>query len=196
MKMFKLKQVACAATVATGLAFGMASATAAPTIGFGAAVDNGATVSVDVVVGDLGNQIVSAYDLDVSFDTGALAFFGLTFSAALGGPDDALEDQIVSPGLVDFASISLLGDDQLLALQNGGPVTLATLEFTGDDASSLAFANWGMSNNVTNDVKGLDNRVIIPGGSVPEPATYMLVSLALAGVLVSNALRRGRERRR
>jgi hypothetical protein len=85
MKMFKLKQVACVATVATGLAFGMASATAAPTIGFGAAVDNGATVSVDVVVGDLGNQIVSAYDLDVSFDTGALAFFGLTFSAALVG---------------------------------------------------------------------------------------------------------------
>jgi hypothetical protein len=96
---------------------------------------------------------------------------------------------------VDFASISLLGDDQLLALQNGGPVTLATLEFTGDDPSSLAFANWGMSNNVTNDVKGLDNRVIIPGGSVPEPATYMLVTLALAGVLFSSTLRRGRGRR-
>jgi uncharacterized protein (DUF433 family) len=190
MIMFKLQQVASVAAAVAGLAFGIAPATAAPTIYFGTPVVGATTVGVDVVVGNLGNEIVSAYDLDVTYDVGALTFANLTFSLNLGDSSlfEALEGVVDTAGLVDFFSVSLLSDDDLFALQGGGPVTLATIEFTGSDASSLAFANWGDFN----DVKGRRNQVIIPG-NVPEPATYALIALGLVGSMVPGAVRRRRE---
>lgn len=183
--MFKLKQMASVAAAVVSLAFGMAPATAAPTISF-VPVAGG----VDVVVGNLGGDIVAAYDLDVNYDVSALTFTGFSLSSGLGDPTaidpitllptefvgDA-QDQVLG-GLVDLWGLSLLSDFDLSALQNGGPVTLATLLFTGSDFSSLAFVNWGPMN----DVKGAGNNVII--GQIPEPATYGLIGMALlaAGV--------------
>lgn len=187
--MFKLRQVASVAAAAVSLAFGMTSAQAAPTIKFVV----GAGGSVDVVVEDLGGDIVAAYDLDVSYDASALTFTGFAFSSELGDltPFDPLTlcspefcgDVLDLGGLVDFWGLSLLGDAALFGRQNGDSVTLATLKFDGTDFSSLAFVNWG-TGLPTNDVKGARNQVIIPGGQIPEPATYGLVGLALlaAGV--------------
>jgi PEP-CTERM motif len=194
MNMFKLKQMTGVAAAVAALAFGMGPVMAAPSISF-----NVAGNKADVVVGDLGGDIVAAYDLDVKYDSSALSFVGLSFGAGLGvwnadlnlsevlnlGPDDL-------GGVVDFAAVSFLSDADLLALQGGDKVVLATLEFNGGDMSSLQFINWGR----TNDVKGADNRVIIPGGQVPEPATYALVGVALAGIYASGALRRRREGQR
>lgn len=178
--MLKFKQLASVAAAAVSLAFVAAPATATPTIGFGAAVANGANWDVDVVVDGLAGEIVSAYDIDVAYDAGQLSFVNWVFSLNLGSP---LVDEILdasAPGLVDIYSVSLLGDGDLFTLQGGSSVVLGTLTFTGTDFSSLAFVNWGP----TNDVKGAGNRVIIPGGQIPEPATYGLVGLALlaAGV--------------
>lgn len=177
--MFKLKQIASVAAAVAGLAFGMSPALGMPTIGFGAAVANGTDFDVDVTVSNLGGDIVSTYDLDVSYDDTALTFVDLAFSAALGGPLDVSEgfDDTLA-GLVDLFSVSFLTDADLLVMQGGDSVTLATLTFTGNDFSSLAFVNWGTNGNVTNDVKGRGNRVIIPG-QVPEPATFGLVGMAL-----------------
>ncbi|WP_144290155.1 PEP-CTERM sorting domain-containing protein [Ideonella sp. A 288] len=179
--MTSLKKLARVAAVAAALVIGAASAVAAPTIYFGPATDaGGGVIGVDVVVGDLGAQIVSAFDLDVSYDVGALTFGTVLFSNMLGDASffEAINAFAESGGVVDLAAVSLLSDAELLTLQGGGPVVLATLQFTGSDASSLAFINWGtdLVNNTTNDVKGLDNQVIIP---VPEPASYGLAGLAL-----------------
>jgi hypothetical protein len=83
----------------------------------------------------------------------------------------------------------------LYALQLGGPVTLATLQFTANsdgDTSSLTFANWGRDvlAGTFNDVKGRNNEVII--SQVPEPASFGLAAIALAGMLTPGALRRRR----
>ena len=92
----------------------------------------GEAVSVDVVVSDLGGEIVSAYDLDIVFDDGALRFDGATQTNALGDPSlfQAFLDATSGPGLVDLAGVSLLSDAALLGLQGGDTVTLATLVFT------------------------------------------------------------------
>lgn len=174
--MFKLKQMASVAAAVVSLAFSMAPATAAPTIGFGTAVPNGANWDVDVVVDGLAGDIVAAYDIDVAYNIADLTYLGWAFSLNLGFTVDILDDS--SPGLVDIFSLSLESDADLLALQGGSSVVLGTLTFTGTDFSSLAFVNWGP----TNDVKGAGNKVII--GQIPEPATYGLIGMALlaAGV--------------
>lgn len=179
--MLKFKQLASVAAAAVSLAFVAAPATATPTIGFGAAVANGTNWDVDVVVDGLAGDIVSAYDIDVEYDAVQLSFVNWVFSVNLGFPlvDEILDASV--PGLVDIYSVSWITDENdILALQGGSSVVLGTLTFTGTDFSSLAFVNWGP----TNDVKGRGNKVIIPGGQIPEPATYGLVGLALlaAGV--------------
>ncbi len=93
--MLKLKQMASVAAAVVSLAFGMAPATASPTIDFQNIVLGVGTVDVDVVVGNLGTEIVSAYDLDVTFG-GALSFEGLDFSTALGGPAMVLKESLMT----------------------------------------------------------------------------------------------------
>ncbi len=187
--MFKFKQLAAAAALLAGLG----SAWAAPVVSVvgGGSFLAGQAVMVDVVVDGLPvGGIVSAYDLDLAFDAALLDFGSANLSSALGDPalGEVIQDgALAAPGLVDLWAVSLLSDAELAALQLGGPVTLAQIEFTAladGDASGLAFTNWGPFN----DVKGANNEIII--GQVPEPASLALVGIALAGIAGSAAQRR------
>lgn len=140
-------------------------------------VTAGDILDVDIVVSDLGGQIVSAYDLDVTYDPLLAVVNNITFGDALGISNvDTFAGGFDLVGIVDLFEVSFLSDADLALWQGGGPLTLATIQFDiledGDLALDFIWDEF-------NDVKGSNNRVIIP---VPEPGTLLLVAAAIAGL--------------
>lgn len=181
----RLTTLARATALLGGLMLAAGPASAAATIYFtgGGAFSAGGNVSVDVMVGNLpAGEAVTAYDIDIGYDGALMSFFDVFFELELGdsAQGEAIEfaDGSLS-GLVDLFSLSLLTDAELVALQAGGPVHLATLQFTAladGDTSGMGFMNWGPFN----DVKGVGNKILI--GQVPEPASFGIAALALLGL--------------
>ncbi len=163
-------------------------------------VDVGDPIDIDVLVSDLGIEIVSAYDLDVDYDSTIVTATGVTFTPFLGGPLDAMEVAILNPGFIDFFAVSFLSDDELAALQ-GGPFVLATLSFVAisPGTTSLIFDPIKFPGI---DVKGRDGARLAVNAEegeinvreqtrIPEPSTLWL---GLVGLLAARELRRRRAR--
>ncbi len=115
---------------------------------------------------------IGAFDFDVSFDPVFLSPTGVQFGSFLGNPrtGEALISFAFSPGVVDFAEVSLLAPAQLDALQP--PVfALASLSFNAlaTGATSLSF-----SEAIVDDAFG---------NKIPEPGTVLLLASALAALL-------------
>lgn len=132
-------------------------------------VDLGEAVSVDVAFSGLGGEIVSAYDLDILYDSAVLAATDVVFTTQLGDAllFEVLEDfDLSEPGVVDLAQLSLLPDEMLFDLQGGDAVTVATLGFeaVGAGSTQLEFLL-----DAANDVKGREGLVLpveASGGTV------------------------------
>ena len=115
------------------------------------AVTSGQLLDVDVSISNLGNGVppsVGAYDLDVAFDSSLLTPIDVIFGPFLGDPSlfEALTVFDLSiPGIVDFASVSLLTSAELDALQPSS-FSLATISF-------MALADGAANFNFVGDVR-------------------------------------------
>jgi hypothetical protein len=147
----------------------------------------GDVIVLDIVVSDLQGEIVSAYDLDLTYSASVLTATSLSFGSLLGTGAQVLQSADLSaPGVVDLAQLSLLSDASLLALQGGDTFVLATVGFevTGEGTSPLGF-----SFDAFNDIKGINAQelaVTVAAGAVdaasgvapiPEPTGALLFGL-------------------
>jgi hypothetical protein len=209
----KLKPLAAALALA---AAGLSSAQAAPMLSILPAQSNVAVngfITVDIVISGLTgiNEIVSGFDLNVSFNMGMLqaTFIELTPGiVALGGVNTLFGfDADDSDAKVGGDVTSFLDDDDLDALQ-GDSFTLMRLTFKGQ-AQGVSFLNFGTDPDLERLVTGRLLQSGIAGvldleyrgacvavgdvncpGQVPEPATYGLAGLALLGCGIATTRRR------
>ncbi|MDA8140843.1 MAG: cohesin domain-containing protein [Desulfobacteraceae bacterium] len=188
---------------------GIASTAMAISIGFSPssqAVEIGDSLTVDVIISGLSaaDEIVSAYDLDVSYDAALLLATGVTFGPYLDDllfPGFAFQEAILASGLIDLAELSILSDDEL-ALQQGDSLVLATLHF---NALALGTSPLTFTFDDENDIKGrkalelyvealgADVTVTAATQPVPEPSTLLMLGFSL---LIPGCIARRRARKK
>lgn len=150
-------------------------------------VNLGETVAVDVFASNLDGEIISAYDLDITYDSLVLAATGVTFAGGLGDPlfFEVFESFDLSmPGLIDLAQLSLLPDALLFGMQGGDELLLATIVF---DTLSVGVSALDFIFDAVNDVKTFDAAVLpvtgmageiivqAPPVTVAEPPAWLLL---------------------
>ena len=159
----------------------------------------GSSLEVDIVFSNSGGEIVSTYDLDITYDSSVLDATGVIFTTALGDElfFEVFSDALLSTrGIVDPFQLSLLSDLELPAIQGGDSITVATLMF---DAIGVGTTKLGFVFDDFNDVKG-SNALVLPiiadngfvrvqaERAIPEPSAALLFFLGV--VLLRPALRR------
>ncbi len=184
--------------IVAALSLFVVGAASAATIGFSPAsqtVAVGDSLAVDLVISDLDGEIVSAYDLDVTYDASILSATNVTFGPFLGDEFffEVFNDfDLSGPGVVDLAQLSLLSDFEL-ALMQPDSFVLATLEF---DAVGLGTSSLDFVFDAPNGIQGRDALpldIAAQSGSasvVPEPGAALL--FVVGGVVFGRAIKRAR----
>jgi len=162
-------------------------------------VEIGDTVNVDLRISELGNDILTGFDLDVSFDDSILGFNGVDFGTGLdvfglGTINDVIDFGF---GTVNVFELSFDLDSDLHAFQPDDFV-LGTFNFSAlnSGVSSLDASIWGLSGEfVFDDALGYDvpeslwAEVHTGSVAVPEPGVLMLLLSGLFGLCLSRRAR-------
>lgn len=190
----------------------LAAPTSAATISFVPSTQTvgvGASVSVDIVVEGLEadfdpDEIVSAFDLDVSYDPAIVRATDVMFHTSLGGPEEWFYGAVLKVGLVDLWEVSLLSDVELDGLQ-GDRVVLASLTFVALAAGTTALVfepdlvfGIDVKGRMTPgapfaeilDLQASEGSITVEGSQIPEPGTALLVACGLAQLALSRQRRR------
>lgn len=153
-------------------------------IDIGDVIDSGAFVTVDVIASELGDDVISGYEIAVTYDAGGLSwadpFFDTVYGTGLGECWDSLclQDDSVA-GIANVFEVSFITDiSDLAALQPDDSLLLFTLAFTKSGFYSLDFGLDWTTDPLRNDVKCNFNDICFPV-SVPEPGTLLLLVTGL-----------------
>ena len=160
----------------------------------------GDTATVNVNISGLSDSppdnLISGFDLNITYDTSVLTFDSLDFGPLLGDPlllEAATGIDTTVAGVVDFFELSFLADSALDALQPSS-FTLATLTFIGNsvgsselelDSSNVKLIG-AMAEELSNPTLETANITVEPRDSqtTPEPSTLIstLLMLGLGGL--------------
>ncbi|MDM4766635.1 PEP-CTERM sorting domain-containing protein [Pelomonas sp. SE-A7] len=157
-------------------------------------INVGDSVTIEAKITGLGAQVLSAYDLNFIYSGSVLNWFSISQNLASFGPDYIGGAADLTDGNLDFYANSLMDDAYLMANQ---PDEFLLFSFTlnGMMNGSTMFTLGGDPDFERNFV-GLEFQTMdVDVGSiciavgdgacaVPEPGSYGLVGLALAGALV------------
>lgn len=144
----------------------------------------GQQFTADIVVSDLSasNEIVSAFDLDISYDAAIIGITGILFDISLGS---SFQDDILSLGLVELAEISLEQDSALGVLQ-GDSVRLASLFFdaVSEGVGNISFLQTDVVGRNAQDIvfDMIDHASVTVSNTISIPNSGTLI-LMLTGVL-------------
>ena len=145
--------------------------------------------TIKVWISGLGDGVapnLGAFDLGITYDANVLTLQSFSFSNYLGYPTDSFTFGSIGSGLLSAQEVSFLPDAVLSSLQ---PATfsLLSMEFKtiGLGTSLLAFQKGDLSDGLGQFLPGELQQaavsVVQEPTSVPEPATWLLVS---AGALM------------
>lgn len=173
----------------------MLSANAAPVLSLtpsSQAVTEGGTFSVSAIITGLEegglDEIIAGFDLSVSFDGAILQLNTVSFDAFPFMGAGPLFNVTFSSGEVQWDMTALDSDSVLQGLQ-GNSLSLGTLGFTALSAggSNLTFSSVDLTglNFGALDAAVENGRVSVvsQNGSVPEPATLLLMGLGALGMV-------------